>query len=203
PRPGGRHRIGAGRGQGLRRPPARPHRRARRSGAGRGGGGTGGAERAGRTGRDVRLPPLLYRHERPGPRRAAPENRGALDGDLDRRRAAGRAVTQALQPGLPVRTFVFNTILADKSMDDRLRRYATWDASRHLGNEIEPATVEALIGAVTSRYRVCQRWYRLKAQLLGLDDLDEHDRYAPLLPDESEIGWGEAKDIVLDAYRSF
>jgi oligoendopeptidase F len=119
------------------------------------------------------------------------------------RHAAGRAVTAALAPGLPVRTYIFNTILADQSIDDRLRAFPTWISSRNLSNEIDESTVEALVSSVTARYDLPARWYRLKARLLGLDELTEHDRYAPLLPDEREIEWSEARQTVLDAYRSF
>jgi oligoendopeptidase F len=123
--------------------------------------------------------------------------------DRETRHAAGRAVAAALEPGLPVRTYIFNTILADHSIDDRLRSFDGWISSRNLSNEIEESTYEALVTSVTSRYDLPARWYRLKARLLGVDDLTEHDRYAPLLPDEREIDWAEARQTVLDAYHSF
>ena len=50
--------------------------------------------------------------------------------DRDERRSTAEAVTEALQPTLRTRTFVFNTILLDKSIDDRLRGYPTWITSR-------------------------------------------------------------------------
>ncbi|MHB8670432.1 MAG: M3 family oligoendopeptidase [Acidimicrobiales bacterium] len=119
------------------------------------------------------------------------------------RAEAGAAVTAALRPGLAVRTFIFNTVLADAGTEDRLRHFPSWIAGRNLGNEIEDATVEALVSSVTSRYDICARWYRLKARLLGVERLDEHDRYAPLLADDAEVSWDEARQTVLDAYRSF
>jgi oligoendopeptidase F len=123
--------------------------------------------------------------------------------DRDVRQRAGRATTEALQPGLPVRTYILNSILTDHALDDRLRHYSSWIAARNLGNEISDATVQALVDAVTSRYDIPARWYRLKARLLGIDELNEHDRYAPLSPDEAEVEWAEARTTVLDAYRSF
>jgi len=125
------------------------------------------------------------------------------DPDRAVRHRAGAAVTAALQPGLPVRTFILNTVAADAGIDDRLRNYPSWVAARNLGNEIDDATVDALVTSVTSRYDLPERWYRLKAKLLGLDELTEHDRYAPLLPDEHKVTWDEARDIVLDSYGSF
>ena len=119
------------------------------------------------------------------------------------RQAAGRAITDALKLGLPVRTYIFNTILGDHALDDRLRRYETWIDARHLGNEISKATYSALVKSVVERYDIPTRWYRLKGRLLGIDDLNEHDRYAPLTTDDTEVTWDEARQTVLDAYRSF
>jgi oligoendopeptidase F len=123
--------------------------------------------------------------------------------DREARQRAGRAVTDALQSGLPVRTYIFNTVLADHALDDRLRHYSSWIAARNLGNEISDETVQALVTSVTSRYDIPARWYRLKGRLLGIDELNEHDRYAPVTPDEAEFSWDEARQTVLDAYRSF
>ena len=52
--------------------------------------------------------------------------------DRELRRTTAEAVTAALAPGLRTRAFLFNTLLADKSTDDRLRRYASWLAARNL-----------------------------------------------------------------------
>ena len=123
--------------------------------------------------------------------------------DRDARRRAGRAVTEALEKKLPVSTFVLNTVMSDHALDDRLRSYPSWIAARNLGNEIADETVEALVSSVTSRYDICARWYRLKGRLLGIDDLDQYDRYAPLSADEREVSWDEARQTVLEAYRSF
>ena len=102
------------------------------------------------------------------------------DADRDSRRAAAEAITEGLAPGLRTRTFVFNSILLDKAIDDRLRDYPTWISSRNLANETSDEAVQALVDAVTSRYDVPQRYYRLKARLLGLDRLDHYDRFAPI-----------------------
>ena len=121
------------------------------------------------------------------------------------RRAAGAAegVTEALQPTIRTRTSIFNTILVDKWIDDRLRGYPTWITSRNLANETSDDAVQALIDAATSRYDVPQRYYRLKAKLLGLDRLEHFDRFAPVADDASKTSWDEARRVVVDAYSSF
>ena len=123
--------------------------------------------------------------------------------DRERRRVSAEAVTAGLRPGLRTRAFVFNTLLADKNVDDRLRRYGSWIASRNLDNEASDESVAALVGAVVARYDIPQRWYALKARLLGLDRLADYDRMASIADVEDTFGWSHACDLVVDAYSSF
>ena len=124
-------------------------------------------------------------------------------GERDLRRRAAEAVTESLSTGLRTRTYVFNTILLDKSIDDRLRGYETWISSRNLRNETSDEAVQALIDAAVARYDVPQRYYRLKAKLIGLDRLSFYDRFAPIADDPTTVSWDEAKDTVLGAYADF
>ena len=126
--------------------------------------------------------------------------RSSTRADRDVRRGAAEAVTEALQPTIRTRTSIFNTILVDKWIDDRLRGYPTWITSRNLANETSDDAVQALIDAATSRYDVPQRYYRLKAKLLGLDRLEHYDRFAPVADDASKTSWDEARRVVVDAY---
>jgi oligoendopeptidase F len=123
--------------------------------------------------------------------------------DRDLRRRASEAVTAALEPGLRTRTFVFNTIAVDKSIDDRLRGYETWISARNLSNDTTDEAVQALIDAVVNRYDVVQRYYTLKARLLGLDRLSFYDRMAPLGDDPTHVAWSEARELVVDAFSDF
>ena len=123
--------------------------------------------------------------------------------DRDERRTTAEAVTEALQPGLRVRGYVLNTLLAEKMVDDRLRSYPHWLASRNLANEASDESVEALVAAVRGRYELPRRWYRLKAQLLGLDRLADYDRMAAVTDDEETIAWADAKDMVLESFAGF
>ena len=123
--------------------------------------------------------------------------------DPEVRRTAAQAVTDALKPGLRTRAYVFNTLLYDKAVDDRLRKYPLWISSRNLANEASDESVQALVDAVKRRYDVPQRWYRLKARVLGVDRLKDWDRMASLATEDSHIGWDEARDLVLDSYASF
>jgi oligoendopeptidase F len=123
--------------------------------------------------------------------------------DRDERRATAEAVTQALAPGIRTRASIYNTLLHDKAVDDRLRGYPHWLASRNLANEASDASVEALVSAVRARYDIPQRWYRLKGRLLGLDRLADYDRAATVATADERFAWADARELVLDAYGSF
>jgi oligoendopeptidase F len=119
------------------------------------------------------------------------------------RRTAAEAVTAALAPGLRTRAYLFNTLLADKATDDRLRSYPHWLAARNLANEASDESVAALIEAVRGRYEIARRWYRLKARLLGVERLADYDRMAPVTADEVTFTFAQAREIVLDCYAAF
>ncbi|HXP37313.1 MAG TPA: M3 family oligoendopeptidase [Solirubrobacteraceae bacterium] len=124
-------------------------------------------------------------------------------GDRELRRTSAEAVTAALAPGLRTRAFLFNTLLADKGIDDRLRHYPHWLAARNLANEASDESVRALIEAVRGRYEIPRRWYRLKARLLGVERLADYDRMASVTEDEVSFTFSQAREIVLDCYSSF
>ncbi|MBA2349393.1 MAG: M3 family oligoendopeptidase [Solirubrobacterales bacterium] len=125
------------------------------------------------------------------------------DPDREIRRTTQEQVTEALKPGLRTRGYIFNTLLLDKSVDDRLRGYPSWLSSRNLSNEATDESVQALVAAVKGSYELPQRWYRLKAKLLGLEKLADYDRAASVAEVDVEIGWDEARDIVLGSFDAF
>ena len=125
------------------------------------------------------------------------------DADRSLRRDAALSLTEGLERLSRPLTFVFNTILADKASSDRLRRYEHWLASRNVSNEIADDAVEALVDAVTSRYDLSERYYGLKRRLLGLDEMMDYDRYAPLGEADRTFDWDTAQQTVLDAYHAF
>lgn len=122
--------------------------------------------------------------------------------DRDVRRNTAEALTAGLAPGLKTRAFIYNTLLQDKSTDDRLRNYASWVSSRNLDNEASDDSVQALVEAVQGRYDIARRWYSLKAKILG-HELKDYDRMASVANSDVTISWLEAKEIVLDSYASF
>ncbi len=117
---------------------------------------------------------------------------------------AANELTQGLQEQAHILTHIFNTLAAEKMIDDRLRQYPAWDSAMHLANELEGQTVDILVREVTARYDIVHRYYRIKRELLAVDTLYDYDRYAPVPGgNEQIISWEQCREIVLGAFAGF
>jgi oligoendopeptidase F len=119
------------------------------------------------------------------------------------RRAAAKGLTEGLERNASLFTFIFNQIVADYASDDRLRRFPDPMGSRNLSNEIDPGAVDALLAACESHYSLVARYYRLKKAQLGLIQLYDYDRYAPMTARSEPISFEDAKGRVLSAFTDF
>lgn len=123
--------------------------------------------------------------------------------DRETRRKAAAAFSEGLKNHSRVTTFVFNTLLQEKSVKDRLRRYSTPAQSRHLSNELSEQTVNLVVDTVVRNYPLVARYYRVKRSILGMDTLTHYDRYAPLFQADEMIAYPEAQKLVQDAFGAF
>jgi oligoendopeptidase F len=123
----------------------------------------------------------------------------------ERRKAASDALAKVFKENLRTFALIINTLAKDKEISDRWRGFKDIADSRHLSNRVEPEVVEALVSAVREAYpRLSHRYYRLKANWFGKEQLNHWDRNAPLPKVEQRvIGWEEARDTVLNAYGAF
>ena len=127
------------------------------------------------------------------------------DPSAKKRKAAADALAKTFGENLRLFTLVTNTLAKDKEISDRWRGFPDVAAARHLSNRVEPEVVDALVSAVHAAYpRLSHRYYALKAKWFGKKRLAHWDRNAPLPKVPSrEIGWSEAQETVLSAYRAF
>lgn len=124
--------------------------------------------------------------------------------DRELRRRAAESLTEGLKKLSRPLTYIFNTLLVDKKLSDEMRKYPHWLASRNLSNEISDDSVQALVQTVQSRYDIAQRYYRLKARLLGLQgEMTDFDRYAPVFRSDVTISWDDAQKMVTESYHGF
>ena len=126
-----------------------------------------------------------------------------MDPDREVRRQAAEAFSAGLEKHSRTVTFIFNTLMQDKAVKDRLRGFQTPQQSRHLANELSEETVSLVVDTVVRNYPLVARYYDVKRQILGLDTLTHYDRYAPLFQAEEIITYPEAQKIVLEAFGDF
>ena len=123
--------------------------------------------------------------------------------DRGLRQRAAESLTAGLRQYERQLVFIYNTLLQDKAIEDRLRGYPEPETARHLSNELTGEIVEAMVAAAVEGYPLVARWYHLKRRLLGLDRLYVWDRYAPLPGSPADIPWEEARRLVVEAYAAF
>ena len=75
--------------------------------------------------------------------------------------------------------------------------------SRHLDNEIDRDTVEALISSCERNYGLVETYYELKKKLLGLKKFYDYDRYSPIFSESKIIKYGDGKEIILSSFEKF
>ena len=100
------------------------------------------------------------------------------------RREVAEAVTEALEPGLRTRAYVFNTLLQEKAIKDRLRTYPHWLATRNLSNEASDESVQALVEAVKGRYELPAAGTGRRRSCSGIERLADYDRMAVVGADD-------------------
>ncbi|MFO1038776.1 MAG: M3 family oligoendopeptidase [Geminicoccaceae bacterium] len=125
--------------------------------------------------------------------------------DRSVREAAATSISGVLAKNIRLFSRITNTLAKDKQIEDGWRKFERPISSRNLANQVEDEVVDALISAARDAYpRISHRYYALKARWMGLDKLQFWDRNAPL-PEDADVrrGWGDAKVVVLDAYRTF
>jgi len=84
-----------------------------------------------------------------------------------------------------------------------LRGFASPISARNVENDLPDEVVETLLAVCRKNANVFQRYFKMKAQWLGLDKLRRYDIYAPLTPSEKKFEYGTAKQMVMDSYRAF
>ena len=126
------------------------------------------------------------------------------DPDRDLRRKAAASVTRGISGNAHVCTYIYNTLLHEKDVLDRLRSYPSPEDSRHLSNELAGEIINAVSDTCARNYGVVADYYRLKGRLLDLDDLTHYDRYAPIPgEDTAEIPFERAKSVVMESFADF
>ena len=118
------------------------------------------------------------------------------------RRATLRMVFHEVGKRAPIAADVYDAIITSRLISDRLRGFTSPMQQANMSNDLADGVVDNLIGAVVANYPLGQRWFRIKAGLLGQKQLSLYDQYAPLGKSGS-CTFDQAKQLVLTATGDF
>jgi oligoendopeptidase F len=84
-----------------------------------------------------------------------------------------------------------------------MRHFSSPLAVRNLSNDIPDDVVDTLLGVCQDNISVFQRFFRLKARWLQLEQLRRYDIYAPVIKTEKKYEFAAAADMVFEAFQRF
>ncbi|MDR3155786.1 MAG: M3 family oligoendopeptidase [Holosporaceae bacterium] len=102
---------------------------------------------------------------------------------------------------------IYNNMLLNRTIETSLRNYDFPESFRHVSNNVDKRTIDALTTSVANNYAsIAHRYYRLKAKLMGKEKLEYWDRNAPVNVSNilnRKFSYKEATKIVKNVFEAF
>ena len=99
---------------------------------------------------------------------------------------------------------IYQTLVRDwRNEQVNLRKHSSPIAARNLINDIPDEVVDTLLDVCQKNASVFQRFFSLKAKLIGMDKLRRYDIYAPVVKSDKTYPFAEGTKMVLEAYQGF
>jgi oligoendopeptidase F len=124
--------------------------------------------------------------------------------DRATRESANRAIYGLLGKDGEVFSAALRSICNDWVTVAKRRKYASPMESSLISNDTEHGIIDNLLKTIEEGAGTYRRYLKLKAKLMGLPELGNHDILAPL-PDAPELKftYQQAQDLVTESYRRF
>ncbi len=104
----------------------------------------------------------------------------------------------------PILGQIYQTLVRDwRNEQVDLRKFSSPITARNLTNDIPDPVVDTLLEVARQNTHIFQRFFRLKANRLGVDRLRRYDIYAPLAQSKKMYPFSDAAGMVLDAFSQF
>ncbi len=104
----------------------------------------------------------------------------------------------------PILGQIYQTLVRDwRNEQVQLRKFPSPIAARNLANDIPDAVVDTLLNVTRQNTGLFQRFFRLKARLLGMERLRRYDIYAPVVQSDKTYAFPQAAEMVLTSFREF
>ena len=124
--------------------------------------------------------------------------------DPDLRAAAYQELYKVFGDDGPILGQMYQTLVRDwRNENLTLRKFKSPLAVRNLGNDIPDKAVDTLLDVARKNTGIFQRYFKMKAKVLGVDKLRRYDIYAPVAKAEKPFEYASAAEMVLDSFTEF
>jgi oligoendopeptidase F len=99
---------------------------------------------------------------------------------------------------------IYQTIVRDWHNEEvDLRHFSSPMSARNLGNDLPDDVIDTLLKVCENNTAIFQRFFKLKARLLGMPKLRRYDIYAPLVQSDKHYDFQKATEKVFASFREF
>lgn len=123
--------------------------------------------------------------------------------DADVRQRAMKLFFSRYEDNSLVINHLYNSLVKDHGVEVGLRGFASPISTMNTHNDLSDEAIQALNDVTTESYTLVHRYYKLKAKMLGMDEMTLADIYAPLPEASKSYTYDDAKNLVLDGFKSF
>ncbi len=124
--------------------------------------------------------------------------------DPDLRAAAYQELYKVYGDDGPILGQMYQTLVRDwRNENLTLRKFSSPMAVRNLTNDIPDKAVDILLKVSRENAGIFQRYFRMKAKVLGLDKLRRYDIYAPVVKSEKKFDYDLAVQKVFESFSDF
>jgi oligoendopeptidase F len=128
----------------------------------------------------------------------------ARSSDPDLRAAAYQELDRVYGEDGPILGQIYQTIVRDwRNEQVELRHYANPISARNLSNDIPDEVVDTLLAVCQRNAGLFQRFFQLKARLLGVPRLRRYDIYAPVAKSDKTYEFNQAAGMVMESFQRF
>jgi oligoendopeptidase F len=128
----------------------------------------------------------------------------ARSSDPELRSAAYRELYRVYGDDGPILGQIYQTIVRDwRNEQVELRHYANPISARNLSNDIPDQVVDTLLSVCQRNGSLFQRFFQLKARLLGMPRLRRYDIYAPVAKSDKTYEFSQAASMVMESFQRF
>jgi oligoendopeptidase F len=123
--------------------------------------------------------------------------------DRGLRKAAAEAFTAGLRDLSEYHVYIFNVLMQDSAIVEKLLNFRTVGEARHLDNEINESVVKLMSQTVEQNGSIIRDYYKLKAKGLGINRLKFYDMLAPVTKDDEKISYPKMQAVIMRAFEQF